>query len=177
MAIFVTHNANEVLKSSKASKQQVVAAMRIANRKTADAGVLYVREQMPPGVNRGLFPGYAAKGALQRAVQANGPMPIVGGVKSEIYMANDATRKYQRIHEFGGIIYARNGGWLRFPEPPAGAPRSAKIAGNRAFKKGGYVFAKAVRIRPKRYWQRGWNYGKQRFQKDFEFWMKMSLRP
>jgi hypothetical protein len=168
MATFVTHNAPEVLKSSKATRQQVTQAAYYANRKTADMAVEYTRRHIAPttsGLSR--FPGYAAKGALQRAVQARGPMPIAGGVKSDVFMASDGTRKYQRIHEFGGIIRARNGGWLRFPKPPAGAPRSPKIPGNRAFEKGGYVFALAVRIMPKRYWSRGWEYGKQRFNADF----------
>ena len=175
MAQFVTHNASQVLKSSKATKQQTVAAMHFANKKTADAGAIYVQEHMPPGKNRGKFPGYRATGALRSAVKTRGPIPISGGVKSEIYMAQDKTKVYQRIHEFGGIIRARSGGWLRFPKPPAGAPRSAKIAGNRAFEKGGYVFAKAVRIRPKHYWRDGWAYGKDRFDKDFAFWLKVRL--
>jgi hypothetical protein len=175
MAQFVTSNATQVLKSSKATKQQVTSAMHWANRKTAEDAQSYVRLHIPPPKGKGAFPGYRATGALRRAVSVSGPMPIVGGVKSDVSMANDATRKYQRIHEFGGIIRARAGGWLRFPKPPAGAPRSAPIAGNRAFEKGGFVFAKAVRIRPKQYWQKGWNYGKQRFQRDFERHLKARL--
>ena len=175
MAQFVTSNAAQVLKSSKATKQQVTAAMYYANKKTAEQAVVYVQMHIPPGKNLGSFPGYAARGTLRDAARSRGPMPIVGGVKSEVYMANNASKVYQRIHEFGGIIRARAGGWLRFPKPPANAPRSAPIAGNRAFEKGGYVFAKAVRIRPKGYWQKGWNYGKRRFQRDFEFFLKVRL--
>jgi hypothetical protein len=176
MATYITHNAPEVLKSSKATRHQVTQAMYYANRKTADMAVDYTRHHVAPASSSlSRFPGYAAKGALQKAVQARGPMPIAGGVKSEIFMANDGTRKYQRIHEFGGIIRARNGGWLRFPKPPSGAPRSPKIPGNRAFEKGGYVFALAVRIMPKRYWSRGWAYGKQRFDADFTRFLKAKL--
>jgi hypothetical protein len=175
MAQFITSNAPQVLKSSKATKQQVTAAMHWANKKTADQGATYVQEHIPPGKNRGSFPGYAATGALRNAVQTRGPLPFPGGVKSEIFMANDRTRRYQYIHEFGGIIRARAGGWLRFPKPPAGAPRNAPIAGNRAFEKGGYVFAKAVRIKAKHYWRDGWAYGKKRFDKDFAWYLKVRL--
>lgn len=175
MAQFVTHNAAQVLQSSKVTKQQAIQAMHWANKKVADQGVVYVQQFIPPGKNMGRFPGYAAKGNLRSAVQSRGPIPIVGGVKSEIFMANDQTQKYRAIHEFGGIIRARAGGWLRFPKPPSSAPRSAKIAGNRAFSKGGYVFALAVRIRPKHYWRDGWKYGKQRFQKDFDWYLKLRL--
>ena len=176
MAQFVTHNAPEVLRSSGASKQQVTRAMHYANRKTADAGQEFVRQYIPPPKGKSLFPGYKATGALRNAVSVVGPIPIAGGVKSEIYMAQDKTKVYQRIHEFGGIIRARSGGWLRFPKPPAGAPRSPKIPGNRAFEKDGYVFALAVRIRPKHYWSKGWQYGLARFQAEFNKHMQIGLR-
>ena len=103
MAQIATHNAPEVLRSSGASKQQVTRAMHYANRKTADAGQEFVRQYIPPPKGKSLFPGYKATGALRNAVSVVGPIPISGGVKSEIYMAQDKTKVYQRIHEFGSI--------------------------------------------------------------------------
>jgi len=174
MATF-THNASEVIKSANASRTATRTAMYVANRRTADMGVEYVRQYIPPPAGAGVFPGYAARGALQKAVQARGPMPISGGVKSEIFMAQDRTRVYQRIHEYGGIIRARAGGWLRFRKPPV-ASMSARIPGNQAFEKGGYIFARAVRIRPKRYWSSGWRHGRARFAADFDRFFRQALK-
>ena len=174
MAQFV-HNASEVLRSSKATREQTIKAMHYANKRTADQGVIYTRKFIPPPRGNGEFPGYKAKGALRDAVQSSGPHPIVGGVRSEIYMAQNASKRYQRIHEFGGIIRARSGGWLRFPKPPSNAPRNAPIPGNRAFEKDGYVFALAVRIKPKRYWSKGWAYGTKRFAADFNRFFRERL--
>lgn len=176
MAQFVTHNAAEVAKSIKATRQQTVSAMHYANKRTADAGVNYTRRFIPPPRGNGAFPGYKARGPLRDAVQSSGPHPIAGGVRSDIYMASNTSKPYQRIHEFGGIIRARAGGWLRFPKPPGDAPRSMPIPGNRAFEKDGFVFAKAVRIRPKRYWSSGWAYGVKRFGLDFQRFFNERLK-
>ena len=157
MAQYVT-NANEVLRSSKATKEQVTKAMYYANRKTADAAQAYVRRYIPPPKGSSLFPGYAATGALSNAVSVAGPMPITGGVKSDIFMAQDRTRVYQRIHEYGGIIKARNKPYLVF-----------MIMGR-------WVRVKQVRIRPKRYWYHGWRYGMQRFHLVFDKYMKAGLK-
>ena len=173
MAQFVT-NADEVLRSSRSTKKQMVTAMHYANRQTAKAAQGYVRDRIPPPNGNGRFPGYAATGGLRGAVQVRGPMPIAGGIKSDVFMADDRTRVYRAIHEFGGIIRARSGGWLRFPKPPVRS-RSRKIPGNRAFEKGGYVFAKAVRITAKHYWRDGWKYGETRFQAVFEQALKKGL--
>ena len=158
MAQFVTHNATEVAKSSKATKDQTTRAMHYANRKTADAAQSYVRRYIPPPKGASLFPGYAAKGALSNAVSVDGPIPIAGGVKSDIFMAQDRTRIYQRIHEYGGIIKARNKPYLVF-----------RVQGR-------WVRTKQVTIRPKRYWYHGWRYGLQRFHLMFEKYMKAGLK-
>ena len=156
MATF-THNASEVLRSSKATRRQMRTAMFVANRRTADQGVEYTRGFIPPPQGAGRFPGYAATGALRNAVSARGPMPITGGVKSEIYMKDDRTRIYRAIHEFGGIIRAKRAPYLVF-----------KV-------KGQWVKVKQVRIRPKRYWSGGWRYGRARFGADFARFFKQAL--
>ena len=158
MAQFVTHNATEVAKSSKATQQQVVKAMHYANRKTADAAQSYVRRYIPPPKGASLFPGYAAKGALSKAVSVDGPIPISGGVKSDIFMAQDRTRIYQRIHEYGGIIKARVKPYLVF-----------RVQGR-------WVRTKQVTIRPKRYWSSGWAHGVKRFGADFQRYMNERLK-
>ena len=157
MAQFVT-NADAVLRSSKATQKQVQAAMLTANAKTAQAGQEFVRRFIPPQKGNGRFPGYAATGTLRDAVSWRGPTPIPGGVKSEIYMAQNASAVYQRIHEQGGVIRARNAPFLVF-----------KVNGR-------WVRTKQVTIRPKRYWRDGWQYGLSRFQAVFEKYMRMGLK-
>ena len=158
MAKFVTNQA-EVLRSSKATRQQVERAMLVANRKTADGGQEFVRRFIPPPKGNGRFPGYAATGTLRSAVSVRGPMRITNGVKSEIYMAQNASAVYQRIHEYGGVIRAKNpSGLLTF-----------KIGGQ-------WIRVPSVTIRPKRYWRDGWTYGLSRFQTIFEKYMKIGLR-
>ena len=158
MAQFVT-NASEVLRSSKATREQVKEASRIANRRTADQGVKYTRAEIPPPQGAGKFPGYAARGPLRSAVQASGPVEIPGGVKSEIFMAPNSSEVYQRIHEFGGVIRAKNpSGLLTF-----------KIGGQ-------WVRVPLVRIRPKHYWRDGWANGVKKFGGDFNRFLTQELK-
>lgn len=174
MAQFVTTNAAEVRKSSKATREQAIKAMLFANGKTAQAGQEFVRRYIPPPKGDGAFPGYAATGALRNAVSVKAPIRTASGCKSEIYMADDKTRVYRRIHEYGGIIRARRT-FLRFPKPPPGAPRSRPIPGNVAFERNGFIYAKAVRIKPKHYWRDGWQYGQSRFNTVFDKYIKIGL--
>ena len=88
MAQFVT-NADAVLRSSK--PQNRYSRDATANAKTAQAGQEFVRRFIPPPKGNGRFPGYAATGTLRRRGYWRVPTPIPGGVKSEIYMAQNAS--------------------------------------------------------------------------------------
>ena len=156
MAQFVT-NADAVLKSSRATKKQMSAAMSIANRAAADAAVRYQRRMIPPPMGAGLFPGYAARGLLRGSIQARGPFPVNDGVRSWVYMEDNGSQIYRRIHERGGIILPRRKKYLTF-----------KIHGR-------WVRAKQVRIRPKHYWRDGWKLAKSLIQMDFEQALKKAL--
>lgn len=158
MAQFVTNQA-EVLRSSKATRKQVEQAMLLANYKTAQGGQEFVRRFIPPPKGNGAFPGYAATGTLRSAVSVRGPIRISNGVKSEIYMEQNASAVYQRIHEYGGVIRAKNpSGLLTF-----------RIGGQ-------WIRVPSVTIRPKRYWRDGWKYGLTRFQTLFDKYMRIGLR-
>lgn len=138
----MSHNAPEVLRSSKALHKRVV----FAHRKAANRAGRYVRDairdEIPPPSGAGNFPGYAATGTLRAAVAYTEPKPLAGGGWTvDVVMKDNGSRKYQRIHELGGVIRARNKPYLVF-----------KI-------KGRWVRVKQVRIRRKRYFATGWRNG------------------
>lgn len=154
----VTHNTPAVMTATDRTKRAFDSGARNACRSAARAVQNHVRAEIPSGRGRsaGLFPGYAASGTLRGSMVADEPRRIPGAWASQVHQRSGTRAdKYARIHHEGGIIRAKAGGWLRFPVPPANAPRSAKIAGNRAFVKDGFVFAKAVRIRRKQYFVTG----------------------
>ena len=88
--------------------------MLTANAKTAQAGQEFVRRFIPPPKETAGSQATPQTGTLRDAVSWRGPTPIPGGVKSEIYMAQNASAVYQRIHEQGGVIRARNAPFLVF---------------------------------------------------------------
>ena len=159
------HNAKEVLQSSKATHKAVSFATRKAANRAGRYARDTIRDNIPgrSGGPVGNFPGYAARGTLRAAIITKGPMqrPRAGDWQVQVLVnRNSKASVYARIHEVGGIIRVKRAKYLIFPQPPASAKRSRKIAGNRAFtfQRGGrtFVAAKAVRIKRKRYFVNGW---------------------
>lgn len=136
----MTHNANEVLRSSRKLHSDLVGGTLKSNQAAAREVQLAIRNNLPGHRSAaGKFQGYAATGALRRAVSVTAPRKTRDGYHSEVFMAPDRTRIYQSIHEYGGVIRAkpgnRAGGYLVF-----------RIMGR-------WVRVKSVRIRQKKYFR------------------------
>ena len=136
----MSHNANEVLRSSRKLHNDLVGGTLLSNKAAAREVQLAIRAKLPAyRTPTGKFEGYAATGALRRAVSITAPRKTPNGYHSEVFMAPDKTKVYQSIHEYGGIIRAkpgnRAGGYLVF-----------RIMGR-------WVKVKQVRIRQKKYWR------------------------
>lgn len=131
----MTHNANEVLRSSR----QLHRNLQGITVKAVDAGTeelqAAIRSNIPRsrGQSAGRFAGYAASGALWSDVQKTAARRAGTVVTADVYMRPGRSRLYQRIHEHGGIIRARRKPYLVF-----------KIGGR-------WVRVKQVRIRKKEY--------------------------
>lgn len=130
------NNANEVLRSSRKLHSDLTAANMQACKAATREVQLAIKDNLP-GYHQGAgkFEGYAATGALRRAVSVTAPRKTRQGYEAEVFMAPDGTQKYQSIHEYGGIIKARSKPYLVF-----------KV-------KGHWVRVKQVRIRQKKYWR------------------------
>lgn len=132
----VTHNANEVLRSSRKLHNDLTAVSMQACKAAAREVQLAIRDNLPQHhTSAGKFEGYAATGALRRAVSVTAPRKTREGWQAEVFMMPDKTQKYQSIHEYGGVIRARRAPYLVFNV------------------KGRWVRVKQVRIRQKRYWR------------------------
>jgi hypothetical protein len=163
MTATVTHNTKDVIKSTKklgnTYNNAAAKACLAASHHIRDA----VRKQVPAGGGSvGLWDGYKATGTLRKYIVSSAVEHGGKTYKSRVYVRGyERTKFYAEIHNKGGIIRAKQGGWLRFPKPPAGARRGARIPGNRAFEKDGYIFAKAVRIRRKNWARLGVDEGRR----------------
>jgi hypothetical protein len=132
----MSHNANEVLRSSRKLHSDLTAASMLACKAAAREVQLAIRNNLPGyHTAAGKFEGYAATGALRRAVSVTAPRKTRQGYEAEVYMMPDRTKPYQSIHEYGGIIRPKRAPYLVF-----------KV-------KGQWVRTKQVRIRQKRYWR------------------------
>lgn len=131
----MTHNANEVLRSSRQLHRQLQAVTVQAVDKSADELQAAIRANIPHtrGQSAGRFPGYAATGALWSDVQRTKARRVGLVTVADVYMRPGASRVYQRVHEHGGVIRAKNKPYLVF-----------KIGGR-------WVRVKQVRIRKKEY--------------------------
>lgn len=132
----MTHNANEVLRSSRKLHSDLTAANRNACKAAAREVQLAIRDNLPGyRTPAGKFEGYAATGALRRAVSVTEPRKTRQGYEAEVYMKPDQTSVYASIHEYGGIIRAKRAPYLKF-----------KVRGQ-------WVQVRQVRIRAKKFWR------------------------
>lgn len=132
----MSNNSKEVLKSSRKLHSDLVSASLKVNKAAAREVQLAIRDRLPGyRTPAGKFEGYAATGALRRAVSVTAPRKAGRDFHSEVFMAPDRTKIYQAIHEYGGIIRPRRKKYLTF-----------KI-------KGRWVRVKQVRIRQKKYFR------------------------
>lgn len=132
----MTHNANEVLRSSRKLHNDLVAANGKVVQAAAREVQLAIRNNLPGyRTPAGKFEGYAATGALRRAVSVTAPRKTSQGYHAEVFMAPGKTSVYASIHEYGGVIRARRKKYLRF-----------KVRGR-------WVQVREVRIRQKKYWR------------------------
>ncbi len=116
----MTHNANEVLRSSR----QLHRNLQGLTVQAVDAGADEMQKAIRAGIPKssggavGNFPGYAAKGALWNDVSRTRARRAGAIVSADLYMAPGKSRVYQKIHEYGGVIRAkpgnRAGGYLVF---------------------------------------------------------------
>lgn len=181
-----THNADVVIKSGKALHRRFVDGSRKSLNRAGRIMRDAVKDEIPPPKGSGKFPGYKARGTLKNAPVVKGPTKLSnspGDWQVEIVMRPNNSKAYQRIHEVGGIIRARNAKMLVFPKPPDWAPRSTPIPGNKAYvfrsKRDGklYVAAKMVRIKRKQYFSTGVKNGYRKIARDFPKWMVQSVTP
>jgi len=133
----MTHNAPEVLQSSKRLRDNITRASAQACKAAAREVQLAIRDKLPGyQTPAGKFEGYAATGALRRAVSVTDPRRTSDGHQAEVYLAPGRHMIYAGIHEFGGIIRAKNpSGYLTF-----------RVRGQ-------WVRVRQVRIRQKKYWR------------------------
>ena len=131
-----THNASEVLRSSRQLHRTMQGVTVQAVDAAADELRAAVRAGIPrsPGGRVGNFPGYAATGALWNDVARTRARRAGKIVSADVYMRPGRSRVYQRIHNDGGTIRAKNPtGYLTF-----------KVRGQ-------WVRVRQVRIRAKHY--------------------------
>lgn len=132
----MTHNANEVLRSSRKLHNDLVSANRNTVKAAAREVQLAIRDNLPGHrTPAGKFEGYAATGALRRAVSVTEPRKTRQGYEAEVYLKPDQTSVYASIHEYGGIIRAKRAPYLKF-----------KVRGQ-------WVQVRQVRIRAKKFWR------------------------
>ena len=131
------HNAPDVLRSSTRLHYDITAATAKSCKAAAREVQLGIRDKLPGyRTAAGKFEGYAATGALRRAVSVTDPRKTAAGYHAEVFLAPGRHMEYARIHEFGGIIRAKNPtGYLRFQV------------------RGRWVRVRQVRIRQKKYWR------------------------
>lgn len=103
-----------------------------------------IKRRLPPDGSEtfgmtNTFPGYAATGQLRRWIHARQPVRGVNGQYRALVglgqNAPDAVKMRFMVHEFGKVIRARPGGYLRFQI------------------KGRWVQVREVRIREKRFYR------------------------
>ena len=132
----MSHNANEVLRSSRKLHSDLVSANSRVTKAAAREVQLAIRDKLPGyRTGAGKFEGYAATGALRRAVSTTAPRKTRNGYEAEVFLAPGPHMVYAAIHEYGGIIRARRAPYLVF-----------KV-------KGQWVSVKQVRIRQKKFWR------------------------
>ena len=132
----MSHNANEVLRSSRKLHSDLTAANALVAKAAAREVQMAIRDNLPGyRTSAGKFEGYAATGALRRAVSVTAPRKTSQGYEAEVFMKPDRTSVYASIHEYGGVIRARTKPYLVFRV------------------KGQWVRVKQVRIRQKRFWR------------------------
>lgn len=132
----MAHNANDVLRSSRKLHSDLVAANRQIVKASAREVQLAIRDNLPGyRTGAGKFEGYAATGELRRAVSVTDPRKVRDGFHAEVFMKPGRSSVYAAIHEYGGVITAKRGEYLKFQI------------------KGRWVQVRQVRIRQKRYWR------------------------
>lgn len=143
----VTHNTPQVIGAYRKLEKKFAFATRKAASRGGRVLRDAIREQIPPPRGAGNFPGYAAKGALRRAIVDTEPVnrPTAKDWQVSVLVNQSSpARVYARIHNVGGVIRARNAPYLKF-----------KI-GNQ------WIQVKQVRIRRKSYMAQGVKLARER---------------
>lgn len=120
-------------------------AIKRATGNVAKHAAERIREGVPPG-GSGAFPGYAATGALKAAITA-GPVVVTGDTYRSVVAVRGGAKvqMYATVHEYGKVITARRAPYLVF-----------KIGDK-------WIRTKQVRIRPKHFFESGWNAARAEF--------------
>ena len=125
-----------MLRSSRKLHSDLTAANRNACKPAAREVQLAIRDNCRDTTQaRASSRATPHPGALRRAVSTTEPRKTSRGYEAEVFMRPDETSVYASIHEYGGVIRARNKPYLVF-----------KV-------KGQWVRVKQVRIRQKRFWR------------------------
>lgn len=143
----VTHNTPQVIGAYRKLEKKFVFATRKAASRGGRVLRDSIREFVPPPKGAGNFPGYAAKGALRRAIVDTEPInrPTARDWQVSVLVnENSPARVYAHIHNVGGVIRARNAPYLKF-----------KI-GNQ------WIQVKQVRIKRKSYMAQGVKLARER---------------
>lgn len=152
MITWHTRNTVMALRKHLEGRQR---AIRQGLLKVADAAVANVRKGIPP-TGHGIpgmenhFPGYAATGALSKAID-KGPLTNRGknaySIRVGLRGGTSKVRMYGVVHEYGIVIHAKGNGYMTF-----------KV-------KGQWVRVREVWIRPKGYFHAGWGLTEREFEK------------
>lgn len=125
-------------------EQQAAIAVVEASLAARDA----IQRRIPPGASGGLFPGYAAKGNLKRAIVASALRREGETYVSTVGLSRSAPKIEAikaHIHEFGAVIVPRRAPYLRFQV------------------KGKWVTTALVQIRAKHFMRDGWAEAQEQF--------------
>lgn len=136
MAKFVS-NIKQVKASIKSTAADYDKRTKRTHNRIAGAAKQNIRNNIAakPG---GVFPGYAITGALARKVVATRPRKQNGYISTVQIALTGKQRLYALIHEFGGVIKAKNAPYLVFFIPGVGWRRAkqVKITKKQYFAKG-----------------------------------------
>ena len=100
-----------------------------------------IRDRLPPGGSKSVFPGYAATGRLRNAIVSESVQYDGQRYRARVGLSRGASpllRTIASVHERGAVIRPRNQGYLTFQV------------------QGRWVRTTQVRIRAKHYFSDGW---------------------
>lgn len=141
-----------------AVKRNMMVVLRQTTAKAGDTMQASIRSKIPPPRGSWASCCHKAKGTMRNDARHGPVKRSKRGYQVRVGMLGSDSRKYQRIHETGGYIRARNKPYLVF-----------KIGGR-------WIRVKEVYIRPKQYFRKGWKLGLRSIRATLPSYVKMTAK-